>query len=186
MLSTSKYMTHKVPADGSCFFHAVVMGMYYNRYKCFPGKSMLKTLSQMLRHIVVDHIMLGVKQNPSNANFLLTSDDTKSIRQDERDMRKSCTWAGQIEVMTTSKLIGGGVVVYHDQSPTKFTKIPHMGSKHGKIHLLLQGVHARGGLGTHFELILPKTVKKPVKQCSEKVISLIDEIRNVSVPIKRT
>ena len=183
MLSTSKYTSHHVPADGSCFFHAVIMGMYYNQYKCFPGKNMLKTLSQMLRHIVVDHVLLHISHNPSNANFLLNS-EIKSIRQYEKQMRKSCTWAGQMEVMALNKLISGGVVVYHDQNPHGYTRIPQMSSRRGTIHLLLQGVHSKGGHGTHFELLLPRTVKKPVKRCSYHVISLVDQIRNVSVPIK--
>ena len=174
-LNIKNYTIVDVPADGSCFFHAVILGMHYSKYGCFPSNEDLNTFSQLLRQKVVDRIVRRMKRNPSNMQFLMGS-EFKNLQHYEKMMRKSCTWAGQLEVLTTSNIIGG-ISIYHNMVPHKLTKIKEMSSNENKntktIKLLLQDVNV---MGTHYQLIIPKTHDKTIPYCTGYTLQFIDNV----------
>ena len=109
MLYARKGNVHKVKGDGECLFYAVAYGMlYYMRNEQRPTTAEYEHLAKILRIKTVSILQKRLNNAIRNGRYesiypmLTSTSSTASIPSQAQkyinNMRKSCTWGGQLEV----------------------------------------------------------------------------------------
>lgn len=168
-----KYTIVKAPGDGSCMFNSIAIGILFNPKKK-PTYRQVKELSAELRKVAVRYMRKQIKQDNQNAimKMSLTYNDDMSNNNNNvtkskaykytKEMAKSCTWGGHIELVALSEYIhklGFKGIQAYEKRKSRLKVIPEMASKmnesksKGVINILLHGVK-HGGY--HFDALIKK------------------------------
>ena len=162
---------HKVAGDGECLFNSVAYGIIYlstgktpKNYKILARKlrkETVKALTHKIRSLDFTFIsaMSAEYNNDQNVNL---DNMIKRARLYRNNMRKSCTWGGQIELQVLGPIVHyygyRGIKVYNANNKRLLMSSPMSSQKNPVIHIVLHGVRSSGGGGVHFDF-WNKTVK---------------------------
>ena len=174
-----RYTIVKAPGDGACMFNSIAIGILFNP-KIKPTYKQVKELSVKLRKKAVQYMRKQIKQDNQNAitkmsltynynmsNDNMSNDNNSNVTKTKaykytKEMAKSCTWGGHIELVALSEYIhklGFKGIQAYEKGKSRLKVIPEMASKMNEskpknvISILLHGVKHGGD---HFDALIKK------------------------------
>lgn len=172
---------HVVAGDGECLFNAVAYGIMYlssgkkitkKRYKPFARKlrnETVKSLNAKINAMNIDAIIFMSGEYNENQNvFQNMNTMIKRAKLYTKNMSKSCTWGGQLEIQELGHIVQNygyrGIKVYNVTNKRLLMTSPMAHNKNPVIHLVLHGVRKTGGGGTHYNFWDKRLLKSASKK----------------------